>query len=302
MIHFKKIRVRVASSTPGLDDGFELEVRFDAALDRSMEAGVLFLPFWGGSAATFDEVITKLHALKPKIPMLAVSYAGTGGTQVPADDGAAEVHSIEPRAEQVRSLLATELGKTLVQSGKLVICAHSMSAKISYALLSMLAGDETFEVENVALVLLGPAPVGPLVLPAEMREQQLKAYRSVESARWTIENVLTSKKLDDGTLNGLAEDCAGMSAGAKAGWLKYGTQLDCAAYLPVIKKQWPDLSVSVLVGEFDKVETVERVEEQTVVPLKERGFQAQSRVVEGCGHLLPVEAVDEAVTAILRAL
>ena len=60
------------------------------------------------------------------------------------------------------------------------------------------------------------------------------------------------------------------------------------------------LKVRVLVGSEDKVETVEKVREQTVQMLKAGGFDIEMDVVEGAGHLLPVEAIDEVVEALRK--
>lgn len=78
--------------------------------------------------------------------------------------------------------------------------------------------------------MLGPAPVGPLVLSPDMQQQQLQAYQAEESAAWTIDNVLTAgpDKLGSDVVAELAKDCARMSPGAKSGWLEYGMAVDCS--------------------------------------------------------------------------
>ena len=300
------VRLPAAASGPSTVESSQKDVDLELwynspSKHRRTEPSVIFLPFWGGSASTFEQVMAHLGHLRPAVPAVAVSYAGTGRTPAPANDGP-EAHSIMPRAEQLLRLLKTEDAKNLLPSQGIIICAHSMSAKIAYSLLNMLATDETVNVEVLALLLIGPAPIAPLVLPPEMRQQQLQAYETVESARWTIEHVLSNKKLDGEILRKLAEDAVGMSPGAKEGWLKHGMAFDCAGYMDGIRKRWPELMVTVLVGEVDMVETVDRVKQQTINALRERGFQVECKVIDGCGHLLPVEAADEVVQAMMDTL
>lgn len=183
-----------------------------ADLDKS-RATVLLLPFWGGSASTFKQVITHLEGSHPQSTWLSISYAGTGNTPAPTND-AAKIHSINPRARQLKYLLQEPKIKKLT-SKRLIICAHSMSAKIAYHLLTLL---ENEQIQPTNLILLGPAPVGPLVLSPDMQQQQLQAYQAEESAAWTIENVLTAGpgKLGSDVVAELAKDCARMSPGAKS--------------------------------------------------------------------------------------
>jgi pimeloyl-ACP methyl ester carboxylesterase len=56
--------------------------------------------------------------------------------------------------------------------------------------------------------------------------------------------------------------------------------------------------IRVLVGSADRVETVEKVRKETLDPFAAAGWDISLRVLEGVGHLLPVEAVDEVVREI----
>jgi len=291
--------IPLANYVTGTQGTVTLEVVLSRpATTETSEATVLMLSFWGGSASTFKQLMLGFEESHNPRTYLAISYAGTGNTPAPLDD-AAETHSIIPRANQLRVLLQQAEIKELVTSRRLIICAHSMSAKIAYHFLAVLKDEG---VQPTGLVLLGPAPVGPLVLPPEMQQQQLQAYETEESATWTIENVLTARpgKLSPGDSAELAKDCARMSPGAKHGWLKHGMAVDCSVVVTEMQKRWPRLAVRVLVGSDDKVETVERVQKGTVMPLQELGFDVEMAVVGGAGHLLPVEApvaVQEAVSA-----
>ena len=265
---------------------------------------VILLPFWGGSASTFEGLQIKLSEIDASYTTVAVSYRGTGSSSRSEEDSP-QRHDIHALAADVLALLDVlvrdeDEGSNLLPSGKVVFCAHSMSAKVAWEVLSRLdLGDQTHALGVAGLLLLAPAPIGPLELPPEMREQQLGAYASMESARWTLSNILTRKTPDKEFLNGLARDCVGMSSGAKRGWIELGMKSDCTDAVRkvadnlVTNKSLKDFPVVVLAGEHDVVETVDKVKKETVDVLAKLGFVADMSVIAGVGHLLPVEAAGE---------
>lgn len=281
--------------------GHILELRFNGSTKSNTL--VLFLPFMGGSARTYDQVTTSLSTKNSKPTYLAISYPGTGATPRPAsEDDQPEMCSVIPRAEQVLQVLhSPRVADVWISPRKLVIVAQSMSAKVSYVLLDMLARGRSSvagagsDIDVTGLVLLGPAPVGPLYFPADMREQQLRAYDTLESATWAVENILLHGKLSPEMVEMLASDCVGTSDGAKEGWMHHGMVFDCSEYVDRLKVNWPALSIRVMVGEEDKVEKVDNVRNQTIEVLKRIGVNIDENIVKGSGHLLPVEAVDKVV-------
>ncbi|KAJ9656486.1 hypothetical protein H2198_004945 [Neophaeococcomyces mojaviensis] len=337
MLHSELLTISVSSSTPTSETATETpheEVTVEilhssaSAASNATPTLVLFLPFWGGSASTFNQLLPPLASTNKSdenatITCLSLSYPGTAASPHPTPEhDAPEQHSIVSRAKVVEQVLRSKkvveiCGATrtandegLPRKLKLVIVAHSMSAKITYVLLDLLASQKNTEdrlggnvdIDVEALVLVGPAPIGPLILPPDMREQQLHAYDTVDSARWTLQNILTSRTLDEKVLHGLAADCVNMSPGAKAGWLQCGMPFDCLEYVRRAKDAWRGLQVQVVLGREDKVESVERVQAQTVEVLRRYGFEVRETVVEGCGHLLPVEAVAEMVEVVRDVL
>ncbi|KAK5102348.1 hypothetical protein LTR70_000133 [Exophiala xenobiotica] len=300
MLQMKSATFSLADAAKGTQDVLTVEVITPSLADPDKSrAAVLFLPFWGGSASTFNQVITHLEGSHLQSTCLFISYAGTGNTPAPMND-AAKMHSIIPRARQLKCLLQEPEIRKLT-SKRLIICAHSMSAKIAYHLLTLLDHEQT---QPTNLILLGPAPVGPLILPPDMQQQQLQAYQTQESAAWTIENVLTARtgKLGSDVVAELAKDCASMSPGAKRGWPEYGMAVDCSEIVKEVRSKWSQLSVKILVGSEDKVETVERVTEGTVIPLQNSGFDVELSVIDTAGHLLPAEAPVAVLDAVLVAL
>ena len=251
---------------------------------------IILLPFWGGNASTYTSVLSSLARQTPTPPTLALSYRGTGFSPAP-DPETPEAHNIPALAADVLQVLRQEEVQDLLPSRKLALCAHSMSVKVTWELIRLIESTD-LAIEVVGVLLLGPAPPGPFELPPEMRKQQLEAYRGIEGAEFVVRNVLTARTLNEEVYAEVARECVGMCEGAKKGWIELGMQWDCRESLDRILEKPP---VRVLVGEEDKVETPGRVRDETVQGLSEKGFNVEVRTVQGCGHLLPVEAAEEVV-------
>ncbi|KIW67345.1 hypothetical protein PV04_06606 [Phialophora macrospora] len=324
-IHSKAIALRLPLSP----NGEQLTIRYykPSTPDRSAPT-VIFLPFWGGSASTFEPVQLTLSKTHPSCTSVAVSYRGTGSrsgseemtSSLTPEQDPPENYNIPALAADVVALLESlanddDKQHDLIPSRTVVLCAHSMSAKVAWEVLHALTASGKESIFNKTttvkgLLLLAPAPPGPLELPAEMREQQLKAYNSLESAVWTLKNVLTHKDLADEVVRGLAADCVGMSPGAKRGWIELGMKRDCRGVVADIahrikaegQQRQGNLQLRVVVGEEDKVETVEKVKRETVDGLTQLGLDVTLSVVAEVGHLLPVEAPEEVAAELAKFL
>jgi len=134
------------------------------------------------------------------------------------------------------------------------------------------------------LVLLATAPPTPLELPPEMKHQQVTAYSSPVSAEFVVRNVLSSPGLSDEQVANLVQDMLKGNEFARAVWPEYGMS---ESILEEAKK----IRVPVLVigGEQDRVEPVERLRKEVLGNIE----GAEIVIVNGKGHLLPVEAPEE---------
>lgn len=133
-------------------------------------------------------------------------------------------------------------------------------------------------------ILLAPAPPTPLELPPDMKKQQLTAYSSTESAEFVARNVLSSTPLSDKTISMLVEDMLKGNELATKAWPAYGMAEDITTEAKKII-----VPVLVISGELDRVEPVQRLKEEVLGNIE----GANMVVVQGAGHLLPLEAPEQ---------
>jgi len=112
--------------------------------------------------------------------------------------------------------------------------------------------------------------------------------------------------LPEDVVSQLVEDAVTMSPDAKRGWLEVGMAEDIRPALTSLAADETarEMKIRVVVGSEDKVETVGRVQSETVDVLRSMGLRdVAMRVVEGCGHLMTIEAagvIGEEVGALLK--
>lgn len=228
---------------------------------------IIFLHFWGGSSKTWSPVN---HLIAPTFPTVRIDFRGWGISTGPADE---TKYSILQLAKDI------ELVITRLDIQEYIIVGHSMGAKVAQAiagrkLVSGLTG----------LVVLCPAPPTPLMLPEEMRDQQISAYNNTQNAEFVVLNVLTAKSLPGDTVKRTVEDMLKGCSSAKAAWPRYAMNEDI---LELAKR----ISVPsvVIAGGKDQVEPGARVKEEVSgnIPF------AKFLVLEEVGHLAPLEAPED---------
>lgn len=245
---------------------------------------LLFVHFWGGSPRTFSALAARLSSDFPLI-LPALRGWGASASTGPADPA---LYKIADSADDLAAVIAhlRREDAALFQHG-LVLLGHSMGAKIAQLLAAR--GDLGSLLKG--LVLVGPAPLGRLELPAEMRSQQITAYASRESAEGALRHVLLGSDVGADEVRLLVDDCVSGGAHAKTAWPQYGMQEDYEGLLTAPAQDSKlTIPVAVVVGALDKVETPEKVEERVVRVLKTAGAAVTLTVLDGVGHLVPVEA------------
>jgi 3-oxoadipate enol-lactonase len=228
---------------------------------------LIFLHYWGGSSRTFAPLISTLPS---RFRSISIDFRGWGqssGPQTPYG------YSIKDLAIDVETLI---LKLDIVD---FVLIGHSMGGKVA-----QLIGGRGAVKGLRGIVLIAPAPPSPLVLPAEMKEAQMTAYSTPDSADFAVRNVLSSSVLSDETAALLVEDIMKGSSFATLAWPTYSMLEDITVEVKEIK-----VPVLVIAGEFDKIEPSQRLQIEVVGKID----TAEMVVVQGSGHLLPIEAPEQ---------
>ncbi|KAH8886066.1 alpha/beta-hydrolase [Thozetella sp. PMI_491] len=226
---------------------------------------LVFLHFWGGSSATWSEVTSILATTSPTI---AIDFRGWGSSTGPEDDSAYSIAQLASDVESVIRCLSLD---------QIVLVGHSMGGKVAQAV----AGRKNISGLR-GLVLVASAPPTPLMLPDSMREQQKHAYDSTEAAEYVVTNVLTAKnsEMNDLARKKLVEDMLRGHPYAKAAWPAYAMPEDISELAKKI-----DVPVLVVGADQDVVEPVERLTTEITAHIP----AAKVEVIDGSGHLIPVE-------------
>ncbi|KAF5265202.1 hypothetical protein FOXYS1_4009 [Fusarium oxysporum] len=228
---------------------------------------IVFLHFWGGSSRTWSPVN---HLIAHTFPTARIDFRGWGSSTGPADE---TEYSILRLAQDVENVI------TRLNLQKYIIVGHSMGAKVAQAiagrnLVNGLAG----------LVLLCPAPPTPLMLPKEMRDQQISAYDNEQNAEFVVRNVLTAKSLPDGIIERIVEDMIKGSPSATAAWPRYAMNENI---LELAKKI--SVPTVIIAGGKDQVEPVTRIKAEVSGNIPFVKFL----VLEEVGHLALLEAPEK---------
>src|SRR5690625_923059 len=228
---------------------------------------LVFLHYWGGTARTWQPVIAALPANLRKI---ALDARGWGRSDRPADG-----YDIATMADDVEAAIAA------LDLEHYVLVGHSMGGKVAQLLASRrpsgLAG----------LVLVAPSPAEGKSLSGPERDAMAGAYATTESVGWTIDNVLTERRLSPVMRDQVIADSLGGAEAAKQFWPHTAISEDVSVDLARI-----GVPVRVIGGENDKVDGVDMLRHVVLPSLP--GAVMQS--ISGGGHLLPLE-VPQALAA-----
>ncbi|KAK3358210.1 Alpha/Beta hydrolase protein [Lasiosphaeria hispida] len=236
---------------------------------------IIFLHFWGGSSLTWSLVNPLTSA---SYPTVALDFRGWGDSTGP---DAKDAYSISLLADDVEATIAA------LKIRSAVLVGLSMGAKVAQLIAAR--GKAPLR----GLVLVSPAPVIPLILPEDMREQQLHAYDNEDSARFVATNVLTASYRERDLPEFVVEDMLRGNRWARQAWPAYGIGEDVSEGVGGIS-----VPVLVIAAEKDVVEPVERV--QTEVCARIQGSKLV--VLSGSGHLSPLDKPEDIAECLLRFL
>ncbi|CAL9395568.1 Putative non-heme bromoperoxidase BpoC [Streptomyces sp. enrichment culture] len=242
----------------------------DVRVSDGTGPALVFLHYWGGSAGTWNGVLSHLPAGQATVRYdqrgwgVARELPGPYGLDRLADDLARVVEACAP--------------------GPYVLVGHSMGGKVSQLFAARrpagLAG----------LVLVAPAPPQPPgTVTEEYRQGLAHAYDSPETVEHALGQVLTATPLPEDVRDTAVGDSLAAGAEARREWPLRGIARDITAAAREI-----EVPVTVLAGERDVVEPPHVLREHLLPHLP----RATLTTVPDVGHLLPLEAPAAVATAL----
>ncbi len=232
---------------------------------------LLFLHFWGGSSRTWASVIDKLSG---EYRCIAVDFRGWGRSA--KDVGP---YDLDTLAADVLALVAA-LGLE-----EFAIVGHSMGGKVA----QLVAARRPAGLKQ--LILMAPAPPTPLHVPEDQRRQMLDSYQTREGAEMVV-GILSALPLTQEQREQVMDDILVGSPDAKRVWTEEGMTQDIAAQASTIA-----VPIHVIVGSEDRIEEEASLRDAFGKVLPGASFA----VIQGAGHLAPLEATAEVASAIREA-
>ncbi len=223
---------------------------------------MVFAHYFGGSAASWRPL---LGALGPGFETLSPTLAGFGGTPAP------EALSLEGYSD---ALIAA------AGEGGWIAVGHSMGAKIALAA----AGRCPVGLEG--LILIAPSPPTPEPMSEQDRRNTLDAFADRAAAKAHIQKIAPGT-LSPALFDQAVEDEISVAHRVWTWWLQTGSRQDiCAATSGL------ELPTLVVTGDDDKVMGL-----RTPFDVARGLASAEVRVIEGGGHLVPLEQPDAVAQA-----
>ncbi|KAJ4152796.1 hypothetical protein LMH87_009316 [Akanthomyces muscarius] len=238
---------------------------------RSAKPALVFLHYWGGSSRTWQWVV---RHLSDEYQIVSLDFRGWGESSGPASEDAYSM-----------SLLASDVEAVVEQLGlgDFTLIGLSMGAKVA----QVVAARSPAGLRSI--ILLSPAPLSSCRLPPEMKDQQMTAYESIDTATFATLNVLTASSPAKDVVDVLVADQLRGNVWARAAWPRYGMEEDFAELTDAIR-----VPALVLAAEKDVVETPERVKKE----VHDRIRESQWGLILGSGHLSPVDCAEEVANRI----
>jgi len=236
------------------------ELSFNVQESGSGEPALLFLHYWGGSARTWNAVISELST-----GFWCIAYDQRGWGQ---SDAAERGYSIPDLALDARDIAEA------LHLGRYVLVGHSMGGKVAQFLASQRPPG------LVGLVLVAPATPAPQNIPEPAKQAQLHAYDSRENALEALA-FLTAQPPSDNLREQILEDnFASSSSQAKLAWPTLSAYEDISGVVGNIA-----VPTLILAGDQDRQDPLEQ-HRREVLP---RIPGAAIKIIRESGHLIPVD-------------
>lgn len=228
---------------------------------------LIFLHYWGGSSRTWQDVVERLGGTRRAI---ALDQRGWGNSV--AMDGRYDLAAMADDVEAVAHALGLQ---------DYALVGHSMGGKVAQIVAARRPTG------LLGLVLIAPAPPTPMPVPEEQRAAMLGSYESREGVLQAL-SILAGSGLLPAQQDRVIEDTLRGVPGAKQAWTESGMVQDASAGLDAVT-----VPVTVVIGDRDRVEHERALREVFGRLLPHAVF----RVLNGVGHLSPLEAPDAVAEA-----
>jgi len=241
------------------------------ASDATAPLTFVFLHYWPGSGREWQAVVDGLH---PDYPCLTPNLGGFGGAPLPVGGC-----SVQDYANEIARFIADH------RLTRYALVGHSMGGKIALTLAAR-------EPQGlVGLALLSPSPPQGEPMTQEEREKRLHNYGDPQAAAARIPDI-TGRPLPENLRQQIIDDNVRSHVEAYSAWLLTGSREDISAQLAHLH-----VPVTLLVGTKDAV-LPPNMHQQKTLPWLPSGTPLH--LLEGVGHLQPLEAPEE-VVQLLRA-
>jgi pimeloyl-ACP methyl ester carboxylesterase len=222
---------------------------------------LVLLHYWGGSSRTWEPVITRLAGRST----LSIDFRGWGrSSALPGP------YTLEQFADDVTDVIHQ------CDLTDYALVGHSMGGKVA----QLIASRRPSGLSKLVLVGSGPARPADVITP-DYQAGLSHAYDNAESVSGVRDHVLTANPLIEALKAQVVEDSLTGSALAREEWPLRGIAQDITAAARQI-----DVPTLVLAGEHDQVEPVDVLKNNLVPYISGASFA----VIEGSGHLIPLEA------------
>jgi 3-oxoadipate enol-lactonase len=227
------------------------------------EPALLFIHYWGGSARTWQGVVSRLSK---DFRCVAYDQRGWGLSDAPLDGYS--IGDLALDAEQIINAL---------QLKRYVLVGHSMGGKVAQFLASRQPGGLE------GLVLVAPAPPTPQNIPESARQQQLHAYDNRENAMQALA-FLTARMPSSDLQEQIVSDNLAGSLPAKLAWPTSSAYEDISPYVNSIA-----VRTLVAAGEQDRQDPLEQHRREVLPHIP----GAKLHVIAQSGHLVPIDQPEE---------
>ncbi|MCC3156276.1 alpha/beta hydrolase [Hymenobacter sp. 15J16-1T3B] len=230
---------------------------------------LVFLHYWAGSGREWSGVV---EALEADYPCLTPDLGGFGDAPPPARG-----YSVEAYASEVEALIGQQ------QLTEYVLVGHSMGGKIALDV----AARQPPGLRGLAL--LTPSPPTPEPMREADRLASLRSYGDPAAAEATFEHI-TARPLPDALRQQVIADNLRTSKAAWDAWLLQGSKEDICALMPRVR-----VPVFLIAGTADPV-LPPQVHQRELLPCLPEA--TTFHLIEGAGHLLPLEAPGEVASGL----